>query len=227
MCSATEPRHPVCSAPPNGITVGHYAAQLSWWFSFFSPDRFLILSSTDVQDKDPEKQVSILNKIKAFAGVSGDDFEAPELNKELVENVSMRGAYTNSGKYDLSKLGMEDAKALLMLRLLSHQPLADLRALLRKHYQPDFPDLNEEISEATLRLLVKERSDQIIGAGRLRPARTAGRAFRLRVVRARHVKIRSLLRSSDPTRPAALPAQLVGAVGPDTNRTRANETTTH
>ena len=70
----------------------------------------------------------------------------------------------------------------------------------------------------SLQTVMVHAVETIVVGGRLR-ARTAPRAFRLRAVRGRHFKIRTLLRSSGPVGPAALPAQLVGAIGPDTNRT--------
>ena len=49
------------------------AAQLSLRFSFFLLDCLLILRNTDIENPELKKQVHILNMIKAFAGVVGDD----------------------------------------------------------------------------------------------------------------------------------------------------------
>ena len=138
----------MCSAAEIGIAASNYAAQLSWWFSFFPPDSFLILSSTDVETKDLQDQANILNRIKAHAGVSGENFTVPKYAPGI----------QNRGRYNLKRIDVEDAKAMLALRLLHQQPLADLNAFLRKHYQPDFPDLVEEISDDELRSHIKTHS---------------------------------------------------------------------
>lgn len=39
------------------VSVSNYAAQLAWWLNFFSPDRFLIVSSDVLRDKDSSLQV--------------------------------------------------------------------------------------------------------------------------------------------------------------------------
>ena len=159
VCSAKEPP-PTCNALRYGIAVSTYAAQLSWWFSFFPPDRFLILRSTDIENPDLSKKVDILNKIKAFAGVAGDDFTLPgkdEMNTPVKgERRWWGGVHTNPGAYNVKKLHVQDAKAMLLLRLLNRQPLADLTSVLHKHYQPDFPELDEEVSEAVLRSYVEK-----------------------------------------------------------------------
>ena len=152
LCSVEEP-HPVCKGSTILLADSNYAAQLSWWFSFFSPDRFLILRSTDVQTTDLQSRATLLNRIKAFAGVSGDNFPSPE--SDMATSIREGHPITNKGHYNLEELIVEDAKALLALRLLYRQPLADLNAILRKHYRPDFPHLDEEISEEELRLYIK------------------------------------------------------------------------
>ena len=143
----------MCKARPCWTAGSNYAAQLSWWFSFFSPDRFLILRSTDIQTTDLQSQANILNRIKAFAGVSGEDFPSPDSVTDT--SIKTAPAEQNKGMYNLGELSVEDAKALLALRLMHYQTLADLNAVLRKHYQPDFPDLDVEISEEALRLHIK------------------------------------------------------------------------
>ena len=39
------------------LQYGLYAAQISWWLSFFPPDRFMILRQEDT--KDPEKALEV------------------------------------------------------------------------------------------------------------------------------------------------------------------------
>ena len=89
--------------------------------------------------------------------MSGDDFEVTIMN----EVVAKSPGFTNKGHYDLARLDVEDVKALLALRLLHRQPLADLMALLRTHYQSDFPDLEEGITEESLRLMLQEHYSQM------------------------------------------------------------------
>ena len=70
--------------------------------------------------------------------------------------------FGNKGMYDVSKLNVNDAKAMLALRLMYRQPLADLSKLLRQYYQPDFPDLVEEMSESTLRAIISEHDTRMV-----------------------------------------------------------------
>ena len=87
----------------------------------------------------------------------GDDFKVTEKTEEMVTSPG----FTNKGKYDLARLDVEDVKALLAIRLMQRQPLADLMAFLRTHYQSDFPDLEEEITEESLRLRIQEHYSQM------------------------------------------------------------------
>ena len=56
---------------------------------------------------------------------------------------------------------VEDAQELLLLRLLSSQPLADLASFLHKHYQPAFPEQVEEVSEVLLQSYTEEQYDSL------------------------------------------------------------------
>ena len=87
----------------------------------------------------------------------GDDFKVATMDIEKAES----SGFTNRGRYDIARLDVEDVKALLAIRLLQRQPLVDLMALLRTHYQPDFPDLEEEITEESLRLMIQEHYSQL------------------------------------------------------------------
>ena len=87
----------------------------------------------------------------------GDDFKVATMD---VVKAETRG-FTNKGQYDLARLDVEEIKALLAIRLLQRQPLVDLMALLRTHYQPDFPDLEEEITEESLRLMIQKHYSQM------------------------------------------------------------------
>ena len=87
----------------------------------------------------------------------GDDFKVTKRS----EVRAKKPGFTNKGKYDLSRLDVEDVKALLAMRLMQRQPLADLMVLLRTHYQSDFPDLEEEITEESLRLMIQEHYIQM------------------------------------------------------------------
>jgi hypothetical protein len=39
------------------LSVSNYAAQLAWWLNFFSPDRFLIVSSQELREKKTRLKV--------------------------------------------------------------------------------------------------------------------------------------------------------------------------
>lgn len=41
----------------NIVDVGNYAAQLAWWFSFFRPGRFLIISHAELQHVEGRLEV--------------------------------------------------------------------------------------------------------------------------------------------------------------------------
>ena len=87
----------------------------------------------------------------------GDDFKVTTMDAVKAE----KPGFTNKGKYDLATLHVEDAKALLAIRLMHRQPLADLMAFLRTHYQPDFPDLEEEVTEDSLQSIIQEHYNQM------------------------------------------------------------------
>ena len=47
-----------CSQPTNGfVDQGLYAAQLAWWLRWFPPDRFLVLSTTEL--RHPRSAVNV------------------------------------------------------------------------------------------------------------------------------------------------------------------------
>ena len=47
-----------CSAPHFGfIEHGLYAAQIAWWLQFFGPERFMIISASQL--RDPEQQLQV------------------------------------------------------------------------------------------------------------------------------------------------------------------------
>lgn len=39
------------------LSVSNYAAQLAWWLNFFTPDRFLIISSQELRDEESSMKV--------------------------------------------------------------------------------------------------------------------------------------------------------------------------
>lgn len=39
------------------LSVSNYAPQLAWWLNFFTPDRFLIISSQELRDEDNRMKV--------------------------------------------------------------------------------------------------------------------------------------------------------------------------
>lgn len=47
-----------CSPPSLPTThVAYYAAQLAWWLAFFPPERFLILTSSELHSREQQLQV--------------------------------------------------------------------------------------------------------------------------------------------------------------------------
>ena len=42
------------------LSVSNYAAQLAWWLNFFTPDRFLIISSRELRDEENRLKVRLL-----------------------------------------------------------------------------------------------------------------------------------------------------------------------
>lgn len=50
--------HRGCNPPSVPTThVSYYAAQLAWWLAFFPPERFLILTSTELHSPDSQLEV--------------------------------------------------------------------------------------------------------------------------------------------------------------------------
>jgi len=157
-----------CSAPSFiTLDVGNYAAQLSWWFAFFPPDRFLVLLSTDLKAREESAQVAVLNKIKKFATVAGPEFNASAL----------RGAREFSGGYNLDNVDAADVKALLALRLIYRQSLMDLRLLLWKDgHHRNFAGVSEELSAADLKTRLREQFAEAAAAEVRRAAAPPGGA---------------------------------------------------
>ena len=58
--------------------MSKFAVQLSWSFSFFPPDRFLILWDADIDNPELTKYVDNLNNIQELTGVASDVFKLPD-----------------------------------------------------------------------------------------------------------------------------------------------------
>jgi hypothetical protein len=116
-CSKLRLHKEPCDAKPiHSLSVSTYAAQLSWWFSHFLPDRFKIVLSSDLHSNP----MPILNSIIKFMGLDAGPFKPG-----MLQNV--RGYM---GDYNITKLTPLERKTVRLLQLYFRQATADLRELL-------------------------------------------------------------------------------------------------
>jgi hypothetical protein len=41
----------------NAVDVSNYAAQIAWWLNFFPPERFMVISSSELQKEENRLRV--------------------------------------------------------------------------------------------------------------------------------------------------------------------------
>lgn len=108
----------VCTRPPwEYVARGLYGAQIAWWFNFFKPSQFLILSFTELI-KDP---VAAVKRLENFMGIKS------QFTLEMLQNCKV---HTLSYKYILDE---STEKARRVLRDFFKGPNEELYSFLAMH----------------------------------------------------------------------------------------------